>query len=136
MFAPSLPQRCDVRIGLASLALLLLFVTACGSDNPSGPSGSGGCQVITGNTTTSFPASGGSGSMSITTSSTCTWGAVSNASFLTVTQGMSGAGNGTITFSVAPNTGPVRVATLTVTDTNNAYPDTSVTITQAAPAGQ
>src|SRR5258708_4110321 len=57
----------------------------------------------------------------------------SNAAFLTVTQGASGAGDGTIQFSVAPNTGPQRTAALTVTDTAFNVADTVVTITQSAP---
>ncbi len=120
-------------VSLMSVAALLLVATAC-NDNPSSPSGGpGGCEVITGNTTTMFPASGGSGSISIRTTSNCTWGAVSNASFLTVTQGVSGAGEGTIAFSVAPNSGPQRTAALTVTDTNPAHVDTVITVTQSAP---
>ena len=61
------------------------------------------------------------------------WGAVSNASFLTITQGASGAGNGSIAFSVAPNSGSQRTAVITVTDTNPAFVDTTVSITQSAP---
>jgi len=45
------------------------------------------------------------------------WTAVSSASFLTVTQGASGSGNGTVQFSLAPNAGPERTATLTITGT-------------------
>jgi hypothetical protein len=41
-------------------------------------------------------------------------------------QGASGAGNGTVQFAVAQNTGAVRVATLTITGT-------AITITQQAP---
>src|SRR5437868_5865242 len=94
-------------IKLYMAATLLLGAVACGG-NPSSPSGSNGCQVITGNTTTSFSAAGGTGAMSISTTSNCTWGAISNASFLTVTQGSTGSGNGTVAFSVAPNTGAAR----------------------------
>jgi hypothetical protein len=112
------------------VAALPLIAAACGS---SPTSASSGCQVITGNTTTSFPAAGGSASISISTSNTCTWGAVSNASFLSITQGASGSGNGSIGFAVAANTGPVRVATLTVTDSNASFADTAITITQSAP---
>jgi len=85
-----------------------------------------GCQIITGVTTTTFPASGGSASISVRTSNTCTWTATSNASFLTVTQGASGAGDGIVQFDVAANMGPVRVAILTITGT-------PITITQQAP---
>jgi Putative binding domain, N-terminal len=116
-----------------SAALFLVFATAC-SDNPAGPSGSsgGGCQVITGNTTTSFSAAGGSSSVSIRTAANCTWGAVSSASFLTVTQGASGSGDGSIQFAVAANTGAQRTATLTVTDSETTIADTVIALTQSA----
>ncbi len=121
----------SLRIPLIALAAACLLVAVACDNNPSSPSG--GCVVVTGNTTTSFGASGGTGSIDIRTPATCTWGAVSNASFVTVTSGASGAGDGTVTFAVAANTGPVRVAVLTITDTNDAFPDTAITITQSAP---
>ena len=119
-----------------ALAALLVAAAACGSpSSPSKTNGTtaGGCEVITGNTTTSFPASGGSATISIRTTSACTWGAVSNAAFLTITQGASGAGDGAIGFSVAPNTGAQRTAAIQVTDSNTAVADTVITITQSAP---
>ena len=61
------------------------------------------------------PAAGGSGSISISTASTCILGGVGNAAFLTVTQGSSGTGNGSISFSVSANSGSQRTAALTVT---------------------
>jgi molybdopterin biosynthesis enzyme MoaB len=45
---------------------------------------------------------------------------------MTISQGASGAGNGTVVFALAQNTGAVRVATLTITGT-------AITITQQAP---
>jgi len=59
----------------------------------------------------------------VTTPNSCTWTAASNASFLTIMQGASGAGNGTVQFGLAANTGPARTAILTITGTN-------ITITQ------
>jgi hypothetical protein len=115
---------------VASLAALLLVAEACGG---SPTTSSGGCQVISGNTTTTFSAAGGSASISIGTSANCTWGAVSNAAFLTVTQGASGAGNGTIQFTVAANVGAQRTAALTITDTATTVADTVINITQSAP---
>jgi len=106
-------------------AAVLLVAAACGKSTTS-PSSSSGCQIITGVTTTTFPASGGSASISVTTPNTCAWTAVSSASFLTVTHGASGSVNGTVQFAVAANTGPVRTAILTITGT-------PITITQQAP---
>jgi phosphatidylserine/phosphatidylglycerophosphate/cardiolipin synthase-like enzyme len=58
---------------------------------------------------------GGSGSTTVTASSqTCPWTAAPNASWLTITSGSSGMGDGTVTFDVAPNSGGARTGTLTV----------------------
>jgi len=59
-------------------------------------------------------AGGGPGSVSVTSGAGCNWTAVSNVSWITITAGASGAGNGTVNFSVAPNSGPARSGTLTV----------------------
>jgi len=110
-------------IAMFSALALVFSVAACSDKNSSSTTGPTGCQVITGVTTTTFPASGGSASISVTTPNSCTWAATSSASFLTVMQGASGAGNGTVQFAVAPNTGAARTATLTITGT-------PITITQ------
>jgi hypothetical protein len=57
-------------------------------------------------TSASFGASGGSGTVSVTTQAGCTWSASSNDSWLTITSGSSGTGNGTINYSVSANTMP------------------------------
>jgi hypothetical protein len=111
-------------ITLSAIALLV-SAAACGDDSKSS-TGPTGCQIITGVTTTTFPASGGSASISVRTSNTCAWTATSSASFLTVTQGASGMGDGTVQFALAPNTGAERTATLTITGT-------AILITQRAP---
>lgn len=66
-------------------------------------------------TTQSFTATGGPGSVAVTAQGGCTWMATSNAGFLTITSGSSGAGNGTVNFAVAANTGQTaRTGTLTI----------------------
>jgi hypothetical protein len=50
----------------------------------------------------------------VSTSSTCTWTASSNDSWITVTSGASGTGDGTVTFSYTQNDGRDRRGTLTV----------------------
>ncbi len=62
----------------------------------------------------SFSGSGGSGSVSVTTGSNCVWSASSNVSWIAITSGASGTGNGTVSFSVSANTGSSRTGTLTV----------------------
>jgi all-beta uncharacterized protein/BACON domain-containing protein len=58
---------------------------------------------------------GGTGTVSVTTQSGCTWTAMSNANWITITSGSGGTGNGTVSFTVAPNTtGNQRNGTLTI----------------------
>jgi Putative binding domain, N-terminal len=117
----SRPTRVAVSVGL------LLFAVACGNSGSTTSPSPGGCQFITGTTTTTFPAAGGSASISVSPRGTnCAWTAVSSAPFLTITQGASGTGEGTVQFAVAANTGPERTATLTITGT-------AIVITQRAP---
>jgi hypothetical protein len=61
-----------------------------------------------------FAAAGGSGAVAVTTNfASCAWTAVSNAAWLIVTSGASGAGAGTVAFVVADNPGEPRTGTLT-----------------------
>src|SRR5262245_52791217 len=58
---------------------------------------------------------GGTGTVSVTTQAGCTWMAVSNASWITITSGSSGTGNGAVAYTVAANTtGNERTGTLTI----------------------
>ncbi|HOW56840.1 MAG TPA: BACON domain-containing protein, partial [Smithellaceae bacterium] len=51
----------------------------------------------------------------ITAASSCTWTAVSNnTSWLTITSGASGTGNGIVSYSLAANTGAARTGTITI----------------------
>ncbi len=75
-----------------------------------------------------YTAAGGStGSVNVAaTSSDATWTATSNVSWITITAGANGTGNGTVTYSVAANsTGAQRVGTITIGGQ-------TFTITQAA----
>ncbi|HUK12488.1 MAG TPA: protease pro-enzyme activation domain-containing protein [Thermoanaerobaculaceae bacterium] len=73
------------------------------------------CTYSLGSSSQSFSSSGGSGSFTvIASSSSCAWTAASNnTSFLNVTSGSSGTGNGTVGFSVAANPGSARTGTIT-----------------------
>jgi hypothetical protein len=71
------------------------------------------CSYAISPSSASFPASGGSGSVSITTQASCNWGTSASASWLTINSG-SGTGNGTMRYTVSPNTGTARSASLTV----------------------
>ena len=73
------------------------------------------CAYTISPTSQSFSASGGAGSVGVTTSSGCNWTAVSSASWLTVTSGGSGTGNGTVAYEVSANTSTSpRTGTMTV----------------------
>jgi hypothetical protein len=61
-----------------------------------------------------FDANGGNGAILVIVTGICTWSAVSNASWLTVTSSASGTGSGLVQFVAAPNTGPARTGTLTI----------------------
>ena len=52
-----------------------------------------------------FPASGGTGTITIKTSASCPWTVGPLPTWLTLTSSSSGMGNGTVTFEVSPNTG-------------------------------
>lgn len=67
-----------------------------------------------GSTINGYP-SGGTFPVAVTTTppTGCPWTAVSNATWIHVTNGASGSGDGTFTFIVDGNTGPARAGTLT-----------------------
>ena len=57
---------------------------------------------------------GGTGSFNVIAADSCNWTAAPSDSFITITSGSSGAGNGTVNFSVASNNGPQRSAAIVV----------------------
>jgi C1A family cysteine protease len=66
-------------------------------------------------TNRSFTAAGGSGTINVTADANCSWTAVSNASWITITSGSSGIGDGSVEYSVAPNRRKkTRTGTITV----------------------
>ena len=74
-------------------------------------------QVTIGSITST--AQGYLGSVSVATAAGCSWSATSNATWLTISSGASGTGNGTVSYLAAPNTGATsRVGTLTVAGYN------------------
>ncbi|MEW6733192.1 MAG: reprolysin-like metallopeptidase, partial [Acidobacteriota bacterium] len=77
-------------------------------------SGGGGCTYTINPTSQNFPATGGNGTVNVSTASGCQWTATSNSSFITITSGASGSGNGTVSFTVAANSGATRSGTLLV----------------------
>lgn len=64
---------------------------------------SGVCTVGVSPTSLSFPAAGGNGTVSVSAPVGCSWQAVSNVPWITVTGGAQGSGNGTVAFTVVSN---------------------------------
>lgn len=67
-------------------------------------------------TSQSFPASGGSGTITVTATSDCSWTAVSNVSWVRITSGTNYVGSATVTYVVDPNnsTFPRTIGTLII----------------------
>jgi trimeric autotransporter adhesin len=92
-----------------------------------------GCSYTVTPASAAFNYGGGSGAVTVSTSAGCTWTAVSNASWITVTTGATGSGNGSVTYSVAsrsqsqgPRNKTITVAGHAVTVTESAISDTSL----------
>ena len=79
-------------------------------------------------TSQAMPALGGTGTVTVTTTSACAWTASSNVPWLTITSGASGTGPGTVGFSAAVNIAGSRSGTLTIAGQ-------TFTVTQAAAIG-
>ena len=72
------------------------------------------CTYTLSATTASFAEAGGGGSVNVTSVAGCPWTATSNANWITINSGTPGSGNGTLSFTVAANTGLARTGTITV----------------------
>jgi hypothetical protein len=94
------------RVGTATIAGQTFTVTQA----------AGTCTYSISPTSQTVAANGGNASTTVTASGgTCDWTAASNNSWLTVTSGASGTGNGTVTFRASPNAGSAqRTGTLTI----------------------
>jgi len=64
--------------------------------------------------TQSAPVEGAGGGATVTVRAGCTWTAVSNVPWITITSGSGGNGGGSVAFSIASNPGPPRTGTLTI----------------------
>jgi hypothetical protein len=100
-------------------------ITTAFSTVESFKAGGGLCSIVLSTTSVSASASGGSTTITITTNSVCSWVAISNDAFIVLTTPSSGSGSGSLTFSVAANTGAARTGSVTISGQ-------TVTVTQAA----
>ena len=88
-----------------------------------------GCTFALGSTGKSFPPRARSGRVSVSAPAACTWSAASNASWISLTSGASGAGSGAVRYAVAsnaddpnPRTGTLTIAGRTFTVTQAGSP--------------
>jgi len=74
-----------------------------------------GCQVSLNAAAQTVAAAGGNATpIGVTAIAGCTWTSVASQTWITITSGASGSGNGTVNFTVSANTGPLRTATVTI----------------------
>jgi hypothetical protein len=85
------------------------------------------CSYSVNPTSATVGAPAGSYTLQVSTTSGCSWTAVSNSWTLTITAGASGSGNGVVTYATAPNTSSARSGTLTVAGV-------TINVLQSAPA--
>ena len=79
----------------------------------------GSCSFTLDSTAQNFAVTGGTGSFNVTTAGGCAWTATSNDSWITITSGSGGTGNGAVTYSVSNNPGGgTRTGTMTVGGVN------------------
>jgi hypothetical protein len=70
------------------------------------------CTISLSSSSGTAAAGGGSGAFDVRTAAGCAWTAASNASWLTITAGATGEGNGNVRYAAAANAGPQRTGTI------------------------
>lgn len=96
------------------------------ANTSSGSSVSPVCSFSVSPTSQSFDTAGATGTVTVQAANGCAWTAASNVTWITVTSGASGTGNGTVVYQVQANTtGQPRTGTLTIAGQ-------TVTVNQAA----
>jgi hypothetical protein len=74
----------------------------------------GGCSFNIDPAGQNFSSGGGDGSFNVSAGAGCAWTATASESWVRITSGASGAGNGTVQFNVDPNGGSARAASIAV----------------------
>ena len=72
------------------------------------------CRYQLSSTTGSFEGAGGSGTVNVTAANACSWTASTTVPWISIAAGAAGTGNGTVSFTVQPNTGPARNGIITI----------------------
>jgi BACON domain-containing protein/all-beta uncharacterized protein len=76
--------------------------------------GATSCSYSINPTNFSTPSTGGSGTLAVSAAAGCSWSATSNAGWIAITSGATGAGNGTVAFKVDGLSGNTRTGTMTI----------------------
>ena len=87
------------------LAPLIVFgagVASCDKSSPTEPTPAP-CSYTLSSSSLTFGASGGTGSVNVTTASHCTWTAISDRGWMSITSGSNGTGTGVVSVSLTPN---------------------------------
>jgi Putative binding domain, N-terminal/Viral BACON domain len=124
----------------AFLLLLAVSIASCTSSNTSvtAPT-TQRCGVTVTNSVETVPASGGTGSLTVSATRDCTWAASNTAQWIVMTSATSGQGDGSIAYRVAANNAPAtRRASIEVNTASAAIlqeaAECRFTVTPAAPA--
>jgi len=90
-------------------------ITIAGQIHTVTQSGVTPCSYTISPTSLSYASSGGAGVVNVTSANTCNWTATSNNSWITITSGSTGSGNGSVNYTVAANTSTTQLTgTITV----------------------
>ena len=104
----------------AGVAAACLIAAACGSTTETSvtpPTAPARCQATLGVPSTNFGPTGGTGTVAVNVARECSWTATSTASWISITGGQEGQGEGTVTFRIGENVDPsTRRASLSVAD--------------------
>jgi hypothetical protein len=97
----------------------------------------GACPASINPASQTVPAAGGAATnVAVTIPSGCGWTASTADTWLTITSGANGTGNGTVGFTVASTTGPQRVGTLTIAGQTHTVTQTSGCVFSINPSSQ
>jgi hypothetical protein len=102
----SAPNAGAARSGTLTIAGQRVTVSQAGSG--------GGCAYSLSSSTDNVESTSGAGSVSVSTAAGCGWTAVSNDSWIRVTEGASGSGPGEVSYTFDRNPGGQRSGTLTI----------------------
>src|SRR4029079_4251858 len=90
---------------ITALFACAIGMAACGSsgNTMTSPSNLSKCAVTVDSPASTVPATGGGGTMNVSTEAECQWSAQPEVTWVSITSGSSGQGSGTVQFNVAAN---------------------------------